>query len=280
MIEIITKELKKYDIEKYKLKKDYLRLNQIKEEILKNNKDILEWIEIIEDGTKYIVKLVERKKEPSLKEYEFQSITASKDAIITTIKATSGEKIKEINEYVKENDTIVSGIITKPDNSLVYTRARGIVYGEVWYKVSIEYPYVYKEEKVTGKNKEVYVINFLNKKIPIFPYKKYKNFKVETNDIIENNILPFGISKEKQHEVIVKEEIYTWEEAISNAIELSKKKLLENNSKILKINKVEILDKYTKDSKIKLNLFISVEEDITKMVEIKKEEIEENDLQS
>ena len=130
----------------------------------------------------------------------------------------------------------------------------------------------------TGKNKDVYVIKFLNKKIPLLSYKKYKNFKVETNNIIENNILPISISKEKQHEVILKEEIYTWEEAISNAIELSKKKLLENNSKIINIKKVEILDKQTIDSKIKLNLFISVEEDITKIVEVKKEE--EKDLQS
>ena len=52
--------------------------------------------------------------------------------------------------------------------------------------------------------------------------------------IIENNILPIGISKEKLYEVIIKEEIYTWEEAISKAIEISKKKLLENNNKIIR----------------------------------------------
>lgn len=278
IIENMEKELKKYGIKKYKLKKEYKELNRIKEEILKNNKDTLEWIEIIEDGTKYIVKLVERKKEKQINEYEFQSISTTKDAIITQIKATSGEKVKEINEYVKANDIVISGIITKPDNSLIYTKARATIYGEVWYKINIEYPYAYKEEKVTGKNKDVYVIKFLNKKIPLLSYEKYKNFKVDTNNIIENNILPISISKEKQHEVILKEEIYTWEEAISNAIELSKKKLLENNSKIINIKKVEILDKQTIDSKIKLNLFISVEEDITKIVEVKKEE--EKDLQS
>lgn len=280
IIELVEKELKKYGIEKYKLKKEYTYVNEIKEYILKDNKDTIEWIEIVEEGTKYIVKIVERKKEEQEKEYEFQSISTTKDAIITSIKATSGEKVKEINEYVKKDDIIVSGIITKPDSSLVYTKAKATIYGEVWYKINIEYPYVYKEEKVTGKSKDVYVINFLNKKIPIFSYEKYKNFKVESNNIVENDILPIGISKEKQYEVIVKEEIYTWEEAISNAVDLSKKKLLENNNKIINIKKVEILDKQTIDSKIKLNLFISVEEDITKIVEVKKEELQENDLQN
>lgn len=281
IVEKIEKELKKYGIEKYKFKKNYSYLNEVKEEILKNNKDILEWLEIVEDGTKYIVKLVERRQETTEKEYEYQSISTTKDAILTSIKASSGEKIKEINDYVKTDDIIVSGIITKPDGSTIYTKAKATIYGEVWYRVDIEYPYVYKEERVTGKSKNVFVINFLNKKIPLFSYRKYKEFKVETDNIIENNILPISFSKEKQYEVLVKEEIYTWEEAISNAIEMSKKKLLENNKKIVNIKKVEILNKQTINSKIKLNLFISVEEDITKILEVKKnEEPEQNNLQN
>ena len=278
VVKTIEKELSKYGIEKYKLKKNYMYLDKIKDEILKNNKDTLEWLEIIEDGTKYIVKLVERKQEKKEQSYEYQSISSAKDSIITSIKAYSGEKIKEINDYVKKGDVIVSGIMTKPDGSLIYEKAEAKVYGEVWYKIDIEYPYVYKEEKVTGKSKEVFVINFLNKKIPIFSYSKYKKFKVKSNNIIENNLLPIAISKEKQYEVIVKEEIYTWEEAISNAIEVAKKKLLDNNSKIINIIKIEILNKEAIGSKVKLNLFVSVEEDITQIIEVKKiEELEKNE---
>ena len=272
LVEKIKQELSKYGIEKYKLKKDYEYLNKVKEEILKNNNETLEWLEIIEDGTKYIVKLVERKKEEKNESFEYQSIATNKDAIITSIKAYSGEKIKEINDYVKKDEIIVSGVIQKPDGSLIYTRANAKIYGEVWYKINIEYPYLYKEERVTGKNKDVYVINFLNKKFPIFPYSKYKEFKVVSKNIIENNILPIAFTKEKQYEVIIKEEIYTYEEAISNAIEVSKKKLLENNNKIVEIKKIDILDKQAIGSKIKLNIFISVEEELTKIVEVKKDE--------
>lgn len=278
----MKKELKKHNIKKYQLKKDYENLEKIKKEILDNNKDTLEWLEIIENGTKYIVKLVERKKEDINKEYEYQSITVTKDAIVTNIKALSGEKIKEINDYVKKDDVVVSGIMTKPDNTLIYTKAKATIYGEVWYKVDIEYPYAYQEERVTGKSKNVFVIKFLNKKIPVFSYKKYKEFKTITNNIVEHNILPINLSKEKQYEVIIKEEIYTWEEAISNAIQESKKKLLESNKKIIEIKNVDILDKQAINTKIKLSLFVSVIEDITKVIEVKKIEIEEtkNDLQN
>ena len=247
-------------------------MEKLKEDILENNKETLEWIEIVENGTKYIVKLVERKQETKEKEYEYQSVSANKDAIITNIKAYSGEKIKEANEYVKTDDIIVSGIITKPDGTSIYTKAKAKIYGEVWYKVTVEYPCAYTEEKVTGKSKNVLVIKFLNKKIPIFSYKKYKEFKTTSSMLIENNILPISFKKEKQYEVVTKEKIYTWDEAISNAIEISKKRLLENNNKIIAIKKVEILNKQTINSKIKLNLFISVEEDITKIVEVKKTE--------
>ena len=278
IINNIKVELKKYDIEKYKLKKDYNYLAKVKEKILNDNKDTLEWLEIVEDGTKYIVKLVERKKEHNNNEYEYQSITTTKDAIITSIKAVSGEKQKEINDYVKKDEIIVSGIITKPDGTAIYQKAEANIIGEVWYKVDIEYPLAYYEEKITGKSKNVLVINFLNHKIPVFSYSKYKEFKIKTNNIVENLLVPISLSKEKQYEVKVKEEIYTWEEAISNAIETSKKKLLENNSKIIEIKKVEILNRQSIDSKIKLSLFMSVTEDITKIIELKK--TDENNLQT
>lgn len=280
IVTLINSELKKYHIEKYKFKKNYSYLTKVKDEILNNNKDRLEWIEIIEEGTKYIIKLVERKQKTITEEYEYQSISTNKDAIITSIKASSGEKIKEINDYVKKDDIIVSGILKKPDGTNIYTKANATVYGEVWYKITTEYPLVYKEEKVTGKSKKVLTINFLNKKISLFPYKKFKEFKTISNNILESNILPISLSKDKQYEVRIKENIYTWEEAISNAIEYSKEKLLKNNSKILNIKKVEILDKEPINSKIKLNLFISVEEDITKIIEIKQEENEFNNLQN
>lgn len=271
VVNYLKKELEKYDIKKYKYKKDINYLNQVKEKILKDNKDTIEWIEIKESGTKYIVKLVERKKENEKKEYLYQSIVASKDSIITSIKAYSGEKTKNVNEYVKKDETIVSGILTKPDGTNIYKKAVGTVLGEVWYKVNIEYPLYYQEESVTGRNKEIISINFLNKKFSLFPYKKYKQFKTKEEIIIENNIIPLKILKEKLYEVNIKEEIYTIEEAIAKAIELSKEKILSGNEKILKINKVEIINKEIMNSKIKLNLFISVTEDITKIIEIEPE---------
>ena len=275
---LLMKELEKYDIAKFKRKKSFEYLAKVKDNILKDNKDTLEWLEIEESGTKYIVRLVERKKESKIKEYKYQSIVAKKDATITSIKGYAGEKVKSVNEYVKNGDVIISGILTKPNGENLYTKAKGIVIGEVWYKIDIEYPLFYQEEKVTGKNKSVITLYFLNKEIPVFPYKKYKQFKKDSKIIAENNFIPFKIVKEKLYEVNIKEEIYTNEQAILKAQDKALEKLKNNNKDIVKINNIQILNKENNGSKIKVNFFVSVLEDITKIVEVKEEteEIVEN----
>ena len=274
--ELLNQELSKYNIKRFHLKKDYTYLDKVKKEILKNNKDTLEWIEIEESGTKYIVRLVERKKEAKIDEYEYQSIVASKSATIVSITAYAGEKVKQINEYVKNGEVIISGILTKPDGTNIYTKAKGQITAEVWYKATIEYPLYYQEEKLTGKSKNVISMYFLNKELPFFPYRKYKQFKKTDNIIINNNLIPIKIVKEKLYEVNVKEDIYTYEEAIEKAISEVKNKLQTQNDKIIEIKNTIVLNKENLNSKIRLVLFISTIEDITKVVEIKPEVIIEN----
>ncbi len=272
---LVTNELAQYGIRKYNFKKSYAELSAIKEKILNKNKDKFEWLEIEENGTKYIVRLVERKQESKQLEYPFQSIVSSKDATIITIRAYSGEKVKQENEYVKKGDVIISGILTKTDNTKMYIKANGVVSAETWYKVIIEYPLYYQEERITGKSKNVFSICIFNYELPLFPYKKYKQFRKYTHTIIENNILPIKIVKEKLYEASIKEDIYTNEEALEKAIVAAKEKIQRQNNQIIKIKNVEVLTKENLNSKIKVELFISAIENITKIVELKPGENEE-----
>ncbi len=268
MVSLVQNELNKHEIKRFRFKKNYKELSKIKKEILDNNKDKLEWIEIIESGTKYIVKLVERTKEIEEKSFAYQSVVASKNAIITSIKAYNGEKVKEVNDYVKKGEIIISGTLEEPSGEIIYKKAKGIVLGEVWYKLEVDYPFYYKEEKLTGKKKEGYVINILNKRIPLLGYSSYHTYEKDTNILFEDNIFLFSFIKEKQYETIVKEEIYTPEEVVNHAIEYAKDKLLKNNNKISEVKKVLVLDKKINSSNISLKFFVSVIEDITKIEEI------------
>lgn len=274
LVNKLEKELANYGIRKYGIKKERNYIEKVKKQILENNKDTIEWLEIEEFGTKYTIKLVERKQETKESGYDYQSIIASKDAIITNIKAYQGEKNKDIGEYINKDEVAISGILEKGDGEKLYTKAKGTIYGEVWYKVTIEYPYIYYEEKITGKHKDVLNFYFLNHKISLFPYKKYKQFKTNSHDIVVDLLDIFKITKEKEYEVLIKEEIYTQEEVIIKSQELAKEKLLNSNDKITKIKDIKIINKIDEDSKINISFFISAEEDITKVVEVKKETFE------
>ena len=268
---LVLKELNRNGIHKYIFKRSYEEIEQIEDKILENNKDKIEWIEITENGTSYIVRVEERKLKEEIENENNYDIISTKNAIIYSIEALKGEKIKKTNDYVNKGDTIISGSITKPDGNIIVSTAEGEVYGEVWYTIDISYPFIYKEETQTGKNKEVYVINFLGKRISLFDFNKFKTYSKNTKLILNNNFLPISLVKEKQYELNVVDEYYTEEEAINKAIELSKDKLL-NNDKIKEIKNITILEKNIYPSKVGLKLFVSVIENIG---EYKKIELEE-----
>ena len=276
IIELVEKELKNNGIEKYRLKKSYQELEQIEDEILENNKTKLEWLEIEVVGTKYIIRIEERKIKENNTNNKYQNVVMGKSGILKKIIAISGEKVKEINTYVSKDNVVISGIITKPNGEIIYTSASGCVYATVWYTINVEYPYHYKEEVLTGKSKEVYYIKLFNKRISLFDFNKYKNFQSEPNVIISDNIFPISLVKEKQYEVNIIDEIYTEEEIINKVIELSETRLLSSNNKIESIDEVNVISKENLDSKLKLKLFLSVTEEVSEIKEIDMEEIEKS----
>lgn len=267
VIKKVKEELDRYDLKKYKFKKSYDEIEKIEKKILDNNKDLIEWIEIDNKGTKYIVNIEQRKLNKKEEEYIYRDIVASKDALITSIINSSGEKVKFRNDFVKKDEVIVSGTLLKPSGEKIYLKTEGVVLGEVWYKVNVEHPFTYKEEKLTGNSKEVYSIKFFDKKFSLFNYKKFNSFNIKEKVIFKNNLIPLSFVKEKHYEVKIVNEIYTIDEVKLKIIDLAKKKILANN-KIKEIKDIKILNQINYNSKMELELFICVIEDITKYKKI------------
>ena len=216
--ELVYRELRKNGIEKYIFRKSYQELENIEKNILDNNKTKIEWIEINRSGTKYIVRVEERKIDKGKEKFEYQDIVSSKSGIITKVLAESGEIIKNTNDYIKGGEVVISGNITLPDGSSVLSRASGKVYAEVWYLVDVSYPYIYREEILTGRAKEVFLIKFLNKRISLFDFSKFNTFK-KSDRILFGDIFKFlSFIKEKQYEMIVIDEFYTKEEVVVKAV--------------------------------------------------------------
>lgn len=268
IIKLVTKELEDNGIKKYKFVKNYQEIEKIKKKILEENKDTLEWLEIIREGTKYTIRVEERIINNKPKDNKIYNIVASKNAVIKNIYVESGEKVRSINTYVKKGDIIISSDITLPNNEKIPKTASGKVQGEVWYNINIEYPYQYHEIKYTGNKKKVLVLNLLNKRISFFDFHKYKTFNRNIKYIFNNNITPISLIYEDEYETNIINEVYDYNTAREKAITKAKEKILEKYPNIKDITNIKIIKEEDKKNKISLNLFVTCLEDITEYQEV------------
>lgn len=271
---IIYEKLSYYDISKFRFKVNFTDKERIVSEILKSEKEHIEWLEIEEVGCKYIVKVEERKLNNDNDDCSSQNLVASKDAIIMDIYAESGEVVKKKNDYVLKGDVIISGVIHNKEDIVSTRCAVGKVFGEVWYKIKVSLPINYYESKLTGKSKIRFSFNWLNREKVLFnEYNTYRR-----NVILEFNsgLLPINFGLYKYYETEDTEIIYTLDNVDDKAIKLALEKMVENLDKEDVILTKKVLKKEVKNSKIVVEVFFKVKEDITSYSDIEINEAEED----
>ena len=277
--ELVTNALEERGIKRLTLKKGYKELKKIKEEILKEYPRTLEWIEIETDGMNYNVRVEERIITDIDKEEKYCYIVAEKAGVVTKIVTYKGVSNVNINKYVSAGDILISGEVKLNEEVKGNVCASGNVYGEVWYTVSVSLPLNYEEFNRTGKmrynlmyqddyNEHVILNSRLNTK--------------EVENITLFSILGKKIYLQKEYETNVKKKKYSEEEALKKGLELALEKInvkLEENEKVLS---QKVLKKSINNSKIELDIFTAVEENIgvveEYIVDIAKEN--SNDLES
>ncbi len=277
-IEIITTDsklkkdiqeiLKENGISKYKFVKSYNDIEKIKAKILKDKRESIEWLEIERVGTKYIVKLEPRKTKDISDDKVPRDLIAKKSGIILELKVESGEVVKKVNDYVRKGDVIVSGKIMKDEEVKELVKSKGKIYAETWYNIRVEEPVYYKEEKKTGKSNYVFMVNFLNKTYKFFDFNKFERVKSKTLFSLRNFLLPISIGINKQEEIEVAEEVNTVSNAIFLASLKAKEKLLDTLSDDDEILMQKSLKITEEDSKIIVEVFFKVKEDITDYIDI------------
>ncbi len=260
---IVIAELEKHNIKRLQFKPNYQQVEAIEEHILKEHKDKIEWLEIIEMGTKYIVRVEERKIIITEEEHIYQDIIATKEAIIVKIEAEKGTILKKQNDYVKKGEVVISGKIMKGEEITDIIKAQGKIWGEVWYNVKVELPMIRREEKQTGKVKYSYNFKILNYKLPFINFRPFKHKKVEEKNIINHQLLPIKITKEKQYEVNIIEHIYNDSEALVEAANMATKKMADRLKEDETILNKRILNYYQQDGIIYVDVFFKISEDIT-----------------
>ncbi len=263
LISLIKNELDKNGISKYSLVKNSKQINNIKEKILNNNKDQLEWINIERKGMKYTINLESRITKNKVEEKKYCNIISTKDATITKVITHKGVELLKTNDSVKKGDTIITGDIIYNDSLKKQVCATGNVYGNTWYTINITIPISHEKIKKLNKVRSNIIVQFNNKKYKIFK-SRLTNYISENKKIV--SIFGFQIYYSKEYEVkktisLVKEDELT--KLLNKKITTTMKHTLQGDAKIIE---QKVLKKHVNNSTIDLEIFIVAEELISKQI--------------
>ncbi len=264
--ELVTEELEENNIKRLTFKKSYQELQKIKNKILAKYPDKLEWIEIENVGMTYKVRIEERIITKFSEDNNFCHIIALKDGIITKIISEKGEKLKDKGDYVSKGDIIISGDIKANEEVKNSLCAKGEVYGEVWYTVNVSIPLNYEKKLQTGRKRWNLMYDNGKEKQTIFK-SRFKNYEVKNTKLF--SILGYSFYKQTELELKVTKEKYTLNEALEEALKQAKSKVKLKLHDKERIITQKVLNKSVKNSKMKVEIFVSVEESIGKQVEYK-----------
>ena len=273
IVNIVSKDLNELGLKKYHFKVSYSKKEEIKKKLLSKEKDLLEWVEIEEKGTKYIIKVEQRKKNKKETKCNPRHITAKKNALIKEIQADSGEIVKKKNDYVTKGETLISGLIYNKEDVVSKRCASGKVYGEVWYTVTVSLPKHYTEKSLTSKKK--YGLSLKTLKNEYNFLNKFQTFQKDEYNIIESKIIPLKFSLAKYTKTKEQTKNITMTNADEEAIKLATKKIEKKKKKDDEIISKKVLKKNDFHSKIKVEVFFKIKEDITTYQDISKLNIEE-----
>ena len=259
--QFILKELNENGIAKLSLKKNYAEIENIKKQILNENKDSLEWLEIVPSGVKYIVKIEERIKNPEKEAGSPSNIVAKKDGVVKKIIASNGQVVVTNNTYVKKGDILISGLIKLNEVEKNKVQAKGDVYAETWYKVTSEQSFHEQVDELTGNSKKGFRIQVFNNNYKL--YKDYSSSLIKEKVLLKNNILPIYLYYDIIEERNYKDLILSYEETIAKAFEKARNKINKNLTGEEKIISEKQLKVILKDSKIIVDILFTVYEKIS-----------------
>lgn len=264
---IIKTELSNNGIEKYKFMKNFDDIEIIKKNIINKYRDNIEWMEISRIGTKYRVNVVERKIKKIESSDKIYSLVANKSGVVRGIFTEKGISLVEKGDYVKKGDILVSSDIKLNDNLKNRISVKSKVYAETWYKVRVEYPLDYSEKKYTNNKRKTIFVKISNKYIEPLSYNNYdRKKKVVYKDRF--NLIEIGLEEIREIKIINNH--YSVSEALKKANEEAKNKIdgiLEEDEYI--INE-KTLNFYNNGSKIIVDIFFSIYEQIGELREIEK----------
>lgn len=255
------------------------------ERILMNKLDKTAWVGIEIQGTKAIIRLVEKVVIPP-EDLRPCHLIAEKDGIITEIIVLEGKGMVKKGQTVKKGDLLISGLVElgeeesadeKNNGFLLYkpVKAKGIVRGKTWYEAYAEVPLTRYSEKRTGHIFKTAGLKIYNQTI-ITQYKKNIPFRYYQREeyvkkfvLWRNLVAPVEAIITTYYEVNRIPEQLGKEQALLEAKNVALNIIRTQISQEAKIISQEYFDLLTTDlNLVRVKLLVEAEEDLGKTIAI------------
>ncbi|HLS59607.1 MAG TPA: sporulation protein YqfD [Virgibacillus sp.] len=281
MEEKIYEQLESYGIHPGSWVQSLESSSSIQQRLIHDLPELL-WVGVHRKGTTFQLEGVEKVIVKREKVQGPRHLVATKKGVIKSMYISKGLPKVKVNDYVEPGDMLVSGIINDKDEESsdekeekeekkdqVLVAAEGDVIANTWYEVSVTIPLSSTNELLTGEKSHKHYLGMGTFRIPIWGFKK-PDYQASHREINENPIyfLKWKLPVNKV-ETIISEKVYnkttrTKEEAIEVGILQAKKELQLQLGPESHIQMEKVLHESTVNGKVKLDLYVSVEENITK----------------
>ncbi len=269
--DLVRLTLKEKGLKENTWRKSYQEIEKIKEEVLSEYPDKLEWLEIEVHGMNYVVRIEERKIEEKEEPKTSCNVIATKDAIVKEMVFDKGESVVKINDSVKKGDLLISGTIKKDNEIKDIVCASGKVYGEVWYQITASVPLEYTEKTRTGKKR--WNLRWQNLYFDDFIFRsRLKTYEEEKKEIL--NLLNQHLYFVTQYETKEEKKFLSEEEAKNKAIEEAINKLNSTLEEKEHIIEQKVLKNEVNNSTMNVEVFVVVLESIGETQEFQENQIE------
>lgn len=274
--EKINKALIKYDIRPGKWAFSIESPSIIQQNLVKDVPELL-WVGVHKKGTTFVLEGVEKVIVDQEESPGPRHLVATKNGVIEKLYVSKGLPQVNVNDYVLAGDVLVSGDIVDSDedeendqkkNSDVVA-AEAEIRARTWYETSVTVPLEANYELLTGNREKKYFVSLGKVQLPIWGFGQpdYKDMDIERD---EHSLyffkweLPMKIVESTLSEKVYNKTERTKEEAIRAGIVQAKQELQLQLGPQAEIISEKVLHETIENGKVKLNLFITVVEDITR----------------
>lgn len=224
------------------------------------------WVGFQFNGTTAQLKVVEKALPEVKKATNPRNLVAKKKAIIHDIFVEEGQPVVKPNQYVKQGDLLVSGVLGTEEEPKIVS-AKGIVLGEVWYESNITIPIAQKRSTLTGEGMKRYYLNLGPFSLKVWgfgkiPFDEYEQEKDAYSFSFKEWDMPISWAEEQIQETSETEVRYTEEEAFQLGVKLSRENMYRKLQPEAEIKEENVLRKRTENGKVYIKMHYTVIEEI------------------